>query len=45
MFRDLQLYLVFEYLECDLRRYLDSSREHPHLKMTPALIKVVRRRC
>ena len=40
LFRDMQLYLVFEYLECDLKRYMDAGAEHEAMRMTPALIKV-----
>lgn len=40
LFREMQLYLVFEYLECDLKRYMEAGLEQPELRLSPDLIQV-----
>lgn len=40
IFRGMELYLVFEYLDCDLKRYMDAAVDHPELALTPELMRV-----
>jgi hypothetical protein len=40
LFREMQLYLVFEFMECDLKRYMEASVDRPECKLGEPLIRV-----
>jgi hypothetical protein len=45
LFREMQLYLVFEYMECDLKKYMEASAERPECKLGEPLIRVLAWMC